>query len=167
MSSAYMSVNQDGSEILSTNCPIKDQVDGQGFWIVENPLADESWELLTGTCENILGEKLSWEDEPVHLEQDYESLSYLLVKNNVRHFKPVLDNAFSIDFNSSKALEFYKKCKEDKNVPFDVILEVYGSFENLREKGDINVLSKEVSDKGIPLYIPWDNLKNHTATFGA
>jgi len=60
-------------------------------------------------------------------------------KQNERDYKSILDGSIIIDFNSDKALEFKEKCEDINNHSSDVVLEVYGSFEELYKSGDIYI----------------------------
>lgn len=72
---AYLSVNKDGSEVISENKPTRNLKSSnwpsreKGIWESEGTVEGESYdatiEITQGTIEKILGRKLSWEDEPV------------------------------------------------------------------------------------------------------
>jgi len=55
-----------------------------------------------------------------------------------RTYMDILDGSVSIDINSEKAFKFKRLCEEG-NHPMDVIISVYGSFDDMYKSGDIRV----------------------------
>lgn len=87
---AWVAVNKDGTEYIFNNKPHRSIYENV-FQIDDNDIVTYEWtddkycgwvNLPKGSIEKLIGRNLTWEDEPVELEQD----SY---RNLIRKFKVV------------------------------------------------------------------------------
>lgn len=74
--SIYLSVDEDGTENLTTELPKRyyyhsdTSLPNKGYWeVYVSGKYSLNEELLEGTIQNILGYKLTWADEPVKFEK--------------------------------------------------------------------------------------------------
>ena len=77
---AWVAVDKDGTECICSTEPYRDYVDY--MWCIPNIFNSCAIKLPKGSIKKLIGRNLTWENEPVELEQD----SY---RNSIIKFKVI------------------------------------------------------------------------------
>lgn len=68
MKKMYLAVEENGQEVIFSSEPERDNIDG--IWVESGVIKNGgSFELLKGSIKKLIGKELTWEDEPVELEE--------------------------------------------------------------------------------------------------